>query len=90
MVTERVRHYFKPSLFWDVDIDTIDINKHKKFIIERVIKKGSMHDWHTALSLYGKDTVRDKVLTIRTLDPKSLNFLSLYFGAEKKSFRCYS
>lgn len=35
---------FSPYLFWDTEISNIDIQKHKRFIIERVLMKGKLED----------------------------------------------
>jgi hypothetical protein len=88
MTTKEIQQLFKPCLFWDTNIADIDINKHNKFIIERVIKRGTRKDWETTLKLYGKKSVRDQALTIRSLDPKSLNYLSIFFNTNKNKFRC--
>jgi len=88
MPAKKAQHFFDPSLFWDTNINSIDIKKHAKFIIERVIKRGTRSDWETTLKLYGKETVRNHALTIRSLDPKSLNYLSIYFNTKKENFRC--
>ncbi len=36
---------FDRALFWDIDPETLDLEKHSRFIIERVLKKGSLEDW---------------------------------------------
>ena len=33
------------SLFWDIDINMLDYDKHTRFIIERVLLKGDLPDW---------------------------------------------
>ena len=37
---------FSKHLFWDVDISTIEIKKHSKFIIRKVLQYGSIEDWN--------------------------------------------
>jgi hypothetical protein len=32
----------RPSLFWDTDIKTMDLQKHKQQIIERTLMRGMM------------------------------------------------
>jgi hypothetical protein len=88
MDKKKVQHFFHSSLFWDVDTNCLDIDIHARFIIERVITRGNMGDWKMLLNLYGKKRVRDEAVTIRSLDPKSLNYLSVYFNIEEVDFRC--
>ena len=35
---------FSPNLFWDVDASTIDMDKNKRFIIQRVLEYGIRSD----------------------------------------------
>ncbi|MBI4994134.1 hypothetical protein HZC21_00610 [Candidatus Peregrinibacteria bacterium] len=32
---------FRQSLFWDIDPKTIDLKKHKRYIIERILDFGN-------------------------------------------------
>ena len=79
---------FQPALFWDIDVSCLDIVAHAGFIIERVVTRGNLEDWKMLLDLYGKRKIRDVVVRIRSLDSKSLHFLSVYFSVDTKEFRC--
>jgi hypothetical protein len=35
---------FNKNLFWDVDIQKLDLQKSKNFIVERVLVRGGMSD----------------------------------------------
>jgi len=76
------------SLFWDVDTSSLDFDIHARFVIERVLDRGSVDDWIMLLKLYGKKRISKEVVHIRSLDPKSLNFLSVSFNIDKEKFRC--
>jgi hypothetical protein len=77
-------------LFWDIDITSVDTNKNARFIIQRVIQKGSIQDWTVIKEFYGLDYIKCEILMMRSLDPKTLNFFSTCFDIDKKNFRCYS
>lgn len=79
---------FSPSLFWDVDPSRLDLNVHAGFIVERVVTRGNMADWRMLLIIYDKKRIRQEAMAIRSLDPKSLNFLGIYFNIEPAKFRC--
>ena len=83
--TQKLLH---SSLFWDTNASHIDIDRNARFIIERVISRGTLNDWKTLLAFYGKDRVRKEVVLIRSLDPKSLCYLSVFFNIERSKFRC--
>lgn len=78
------------SLFWDVDIKSIDLNSNKQFVITRIIERGSIDDWIRLKEFYGIDTIRKKVIKIRNLNKKTFHFFSNYFGIDKQDFRCHS
>lgn len=77
-----------PALFWDVEFSTIDIRAHRRFIIERVVSRGNLKDWQLLKKMYGKKTISEEVVQMRSLDRKTVNFLSVYFGIARKDFRC--
>ena len=77
-------------LFWDTDLSTLDFKAHARFIIQRVIQRGSLEDWVSIKQHYGLEFIKQEIVLMRHLDPKTLNFFSGYFGIEKEKFRCYS
>lgn len=76
-------------IFWDIDMDKIDWDKHMAFVISRVLTRGSLNDWKEINSYYGSKKVKKILLHVRFLDRKNLNFCSYYFNIAKKHFRCY-
>lgn len=80
----------RQSLFWDCNLETLDIEKHKRQIIVRVLERGTLDDWQTIKELYGKETILKEALQARSLDKYALAFCSGYFDVPKEKFRCYS
>lgn len=74
---------------WDTDISSVDPEKHAKFIIGRVVMRGTLEDWNEIKRYYGKERILSEMLTIRYLDKVTLSFLSAYFNTPKEQFRCY-
>lgn len=79
-----------PSLFWDVDRRMIDDEKHRRFIIGRVLERGRMQDWRSTKDRYGLATVVHEAQQMRSLDPKALAFVSCLGQVSKETFRCYT
>lgn len=77
-------------LFWDIDLDSLDFNKNARFIIQRVVQKGTLKDWETIKDYYGLEFIKKEILFIRDLDAKTLNFFSTYFDINKNEFRCFT
>jgi len=76
-------------LFWDTDLKSLDFKNNARFVIQRVIQKGSINDWRTIKAFYGLEFIKKEIIQIRDLDPLTLNFFSTYFNIDKKDFRCY-
>jgi len=74
-------------LFWDINPDSLDYGKHSRFIIKRVIQKGSLEEWKTIKEFYGLEIIKNEILLMRDLDAKTLIFFAVYFGLEKNKFR---
>lgn len=43
---------FSPSLFWDVDRETVDVRNNKRWLIARVLGYGRLRDWKALRMLY--------------------------------------
>lgn len=74
----------KRSLFWDVDFKTMDLEQNKRFIIERILTRGDVEDFHWAQKKYGDKDLKETLLKAKTLDRKSLSFWCFYFNIDKK------
>ena len=66
-----------PQLFWDTDPEIVDTDKNARWLIERVMQRGSWEDWLLLSERYGKDGLRRLLPTLR-IDAKSANFLKKY------------
>lgn len=78
------------SLFWDIDFETIDYEKHAQFIINRVLMRGNLKDWYEIKNYYGLERIKQEVLQMKYLDKITLNFCSVYFNLPKTEFKCYN
>ena len=77
-------------LFWDVDKDMLDVQKHKRLIIQRVLDYGLMQDWHIIKDHYGVGEIAQTATTLKELDPKSLSFISAISKIPAENFLCYN
>ncbi|MCU0358316.1 MAG: hypothetical protein MUE95_12120 [Cyclobacteriaceae bacterium] len=76
-------------LFWDVDRNSLILDQHQKFIIQRVLEYGTLEDWKALLKIYGRDVITETVQTLRSLDPRALSFIAAFSGLSREKFRCY-
>ena len=78
------------TLFWDVDIATINPKKHAPYIIERVLSLGTMKDFQLLKEYYGKQKIKRIAKILRYMDDRVLHFCSAYFNIPINEFRCYT
>ena len=81
---------FSPHLFWDVDIEKMDMEKSKRTIIHKVLEYGVMKDWELIKMVYGLEEIKNVSIELRDLDDVTLSFLCRLFKLEKNEFRCYT
>ena len=65
---------FSTYLFWDVKREDLDMEKHSRYIIKRVLEYGMLLDWKMVLQYYGLDRIVELAKTFRDLEPRALAF----------------
>ena len=80
---------FSKHLFWDVEVEKLDIDTYPAFVIQRVLEYGLWWDWVQVRSYYSMGTIKDTAMNLKTLPPKALNYIALYTNTNKKDYRCY-
>jgi len=80
---------FSEHLFWDVDIALFDFDKHKAYLIQKVLQYGTIQDWELLKKFYGLETIKEVSMNLRDLDAVTLSYLSTIFDIDKTEFRCY-
>ena len=79
----------RPTLFWDTDPGSIQWDKNYRFVIERVLERGTFEEWQEIKQYYGLEKIKEAALQARWLDNTTLSFCSNYFHIPKEQFRCY-
>lgn len=80
----------RKELFWDIDFDKIDLTKHRRIIIERVLTLGNWDEFRYLLKTYDEQTLVNEIKQIGYLDPKTINFVVNFFPIKKTQLRCYT
>lgn len=78
------------AYFWDVDIAKLDEEKSKRLIIERVFNYGNLHEIKLIKEFYGTREIKSILFKLNYIDPKTLNFISMFFHVPKTKFKCYT
>ena len=77
-------------LFWDVDSKTIDDREHCRYVIQRVLERGSIEDIKATIAHYTTPVMIAEAQQIRSLDPVTLAFAACLGNVNEDTFRCYS
>jgi hypothetical protein len=81
---------FSRRIFWDVDYESIDYQKDKLYIIDKVMNFGVWEDFRAMIRFYGKDLVKREIVKVPYLKKDVLNFACFYFGLKPAQFKCYT
>lgn len=76
-------------IFWDSDPAKVDLEQHARQVIERIVTRGKLEDFFAARDYYGWERIKKEVVKIRSLDIKTLTFLSTILHIPITQFRCY-
>jgi hypothetical protein len=80
----------RKELFWDVNFQKLDINTHKRLIIERVLSLGNLNEFFFLLSTYDRNTIKQVVKQAGNLDAKTIEFAASYFEINRTDIKCYT
>ena len=76
-------------LFWDTNLRNLNFDTRASFVLERVFTMGMQDDEWNAIKYYGKERIREEVIKCKSLDKKTMNYLSVFYDIPKKDFACY-
>jgi hypothetical protein len=80
---------FSPHIFWDVDVQSVDVEKNGVFVLQRVLQYGILKDWLLLKSIMGVENIKAFAIQLPTLDDVSISFLSNLYKIDKSEFKCY-
>lgn len=89
MSTQSYISQLSPVLFWDMDKEQLDVERHSPGLIQRVLEYGTLQDWRLTRDFYGMDRIVADCKRLRTLDPMALSFVCALSNTNKEDYRCY-
>lgn len=75
--------------FWDVDMDKIDYEKRARFVIEKIVDRGSLDDFIQLRKFYGDQKIREEIVNAKWLGYKEIYFCCAIFNLKPEDFKCY-
>jgi len=77
------------EILWDIDPKTLNPDKNKVILIERVLSYGNLEELKFLFIYYGIDIIRQTVKNIGYLDPKTFEFVISFLSIDKEEMKCY-
>jgi len=62
------------TLFWDFDYQKVDLKKHRRFIIERLLERGRMEHVIWIYENYDREFIQTVINSSSNLSSKTRNF----------------
>jgi hypothetical protein len=79
---------FLKDMFWDIDIESIDLKKNKEFVIERILKYGFTEQIAWLLKNYNRQSIVEVVKKSRNIDKVTANYWAIHFQIKKEEIMC--
>ena len=79
---------FLRPYFWDVRFEELEKEKHEVFVIKRVLDRGDTNSLRWVIENYGKDAIRQVVLTSRDLSRPTASFWTFILDLDPKQVPC--
>jgi len=81
---------YKVQAFWDVPLESIDYEKHRDFIIGRILQYGGLEGIRWIFENYGRQSIKRVVMNSRSLSIRTAHFWAVYFSIPISKIRCLS
>jgi len=81
---------FDKRIFWDVNMDAMDMDAKASFVIERVFERGDVEDIRNCRRYYGDERVIESLLKAKFLPLDTTYFVSAIFNKPLQDFRCFT
>jgi len=75
-------------LFWDVDINMINMDKHKKLIVERTLRLGRPESINWLLNTYKENDIIEVIKKTKNINRKTANYWAIHFGIPREEIVC--
>ncbi|MDQ3021814.1 MAG: hypothetical protein M3R36_14770 [Bacteroidota bacterium] len=88
-LTKKEKALLKP-IFWDIDIDNLDYENHKRYTIERILQYGLTEHINWMLEHFDKEDIAEAVKKSRSIDRKTANYWSIHLEISKDEILCFT
>jgi len=78
------------ELFWDMDYNSLDEEKHEIYIVQQVLNFGTLEEFAMLVHHYGKERLKQTLKKVGCLDPKTFSFVIALWDLDKNELSCYT
>lgn len=89
-MNNKPKPIFEKRIFWDVDFDNLDYDKHPNWVIERVFDRGDVEDIRQCRRYYGDEKIREALTSAKFLHKATVYFACAILGNKLTDYRCYN
>lgn len=75
-------------LFWDTDLEAIDVEKHKIYIIERLLDFGDEDAYRWLFKVYSDTAIITVIRESRRITPQTAMMMANFYGLPQEELRC--
>jgi len=79
---------FIHKFFWDIDPDSLNLQKDYFIIIERLLNYADDKSLKWLLDFYDNQKIKEVIKNSRRLTPKTANFWQKHFKLRKEEIKC--
>ena len=79
---------FLAQYFWDADATQIDLRRHRRYIIERILEVGDLDALRWLFRTYGEREIKAVVRRSRALSRPTAFFWAHFFGLNPEELPC--
>jgi hypothetical protein len=90
MTSNSINPSISPRIFWDIDYATLDFQKDRLYVIDKVMNFGVWNDFRELIRFYGKELVKQEIVRLPYLKKDVLNFACFFFQLKPVQFVCYT
>lgn len=79
---------FLKKYFWDVDFNSLNLERDRTFILKRVLDRGDTKAINWLNQHYTKRDIENLITTSRDLSQKTANFWAIFLNIDPKKVPC--
>jgi hypothetical protein len=76
------------SIFWDTNLDSLDAEKHKRYIIERILEFGDEEAYRWMFTNYSSEEIIEVVKKSRRISRKTAVMMANLYDIPKEEIKC--